>query len=146
MSRLLAFALCGGLAVSASPALAWGPIGHRVSAELAERNISGRTRAQVKAILGQESLPEAATRPDEERSNPEPFWQEMTYLVAAMTLVEVLVVVGVAVGYLVFGRGRDFTSTSGAPGHVEFLVGDVGEEERGSEPASAGKWNPFRRR
>lgn len=77
---------------------------------------------------------------------PEPFWQEMTFLVAAMTLVEVLVVVGVAVGYLVFGRGRDFTSPSGAPGHVEFLVEDVGEEERGSEPASARKWNPFRRR
>lgn len=75
MPRLAVLALCAGLAVS-TPAAAWGPIGHRVSAELAERNISGRTRAQVEEILGRESLVEAATRPDEERSNPEPFWQE----------------------------------------------------------------------
>lgn len=76
MSRLFAFALCAGVAVAASPAGAWGPIGHRVSAELAERNISGRTRAQVEEILGHEGLAEAATWPDEQRSNPEPFWQE----------------------------------------------------------------------
>jgi integral membrane protein (TIGR01906 family) len=37
---------------------------------------------------------------------PEPFWQEMTYLVGAMTRAEVIVVVAVAVGYLVFGRER----------------------------------------
>ena len=76
MSRLFAFALCAGLAVAASPAAAWGPIGHRVSAALAERNISGRTRAYVEQILDRESLPEAATWPDEERSNPDPFWKE----------------------------------------------------------------------
>lgn len=76
MSRLFALALCAGLAVTASPAAAWGPIGHRVSADLAERNISGRTRAHVEEILGTEGLPEAATWPDEQRSNPEPFWRE----------------------------------------------------------------------
>lgn len=76
MFRLAAFALCASLAAAPVPAAAWGPIGHRVSAELAERNISGRTRAQIEQILGSEALAEAATRPDEERSNPEPFWQE----------------------------------------------------------------------
>lgn len=76
MSRLAAFALCAGLAVAASPAGAWGPTGHRVSAELAERNIGGLTRAHVEAILGHEGLAEAATWPDEQRSNPEPFWDE----------------------------------------------------------------------
>ena len=76
MFRLAAFALCAGLAVAASPAEAWGPIGHRVSAELAERNISGRTRAHVEEILGREGLAEASTWPDEERSNPGPFWDE----------------------------------------------------------------------
>jgi hypothetical protein len=76
MSRLLAFALCAGLVAAASPAAAWGPIGHRVSAELAERNISGRTRAQVEEILGSERLAEAATWPDEQRSNPDAFWRE----------------------------------------------------------------------
>lgn len=76
MSRLAAFALCAGFAVAAAPAGAWGPIGHRVSAELAERNIDGRTRAYVETILGREGLAEAATWPDEERSNPAPFWDE----------------------------------------------------------------------
>jgi hypothetical protein len=76
MSRPVAFALSAALAVAASPAAAWGPIGHRVSAELAERNISGRTRAHVEQILGRERLPEAATWPDDERSNPDPFWRQ----------------------------------------------------------------------
>jgi hypothetical protein len=76
MSRLTAFALCAGLTVVSTPAAAWGPLGHRVSAALAERNISGRTRAHVEEILGRETLVEAATVPDEERSNPAPFWQE----------------------------------------------------------------------
>ena len=76
MFRLAAFALCASFAAAASPAGAWGPIGHRVSAELAERNISGRTRAHVEEILGHEGLAEASTWPDEERSNPEPFWDE----------------------------------------------------------------------
>ncbi len=64
-----------GLLVSA-PASAWGPTGHRVTAEIAEDNISGRTRAEIAAILGTEGLPESSTWPDEQRSNPIPFWQE----------------------------------------------------------------------
>ncbi|GAA0282557.1 S1/P1 nuclease [Alteraurantiacibacter aestuarii] len=60
----------------AAPAAAWGPTGHRVSADIAQRNISGHTRAHVTMILGHEGLPEASTAPDEERSNPAPFWQE----------------------------------------------------------------------
>lgn len=60
----------------ASPAYAWGPIGHRVSAEIAQRNIGGETRAHVERILGSEGLPEASTVPDEQRANPDPFWQE----------------------------------------------------------------------
>lgn len=37
---------------------------------------------------------------------PEPFWEEMTYLVAALTVFEVLCVVAVAGGYLFWGRER----------------------------------------
>jgi len=59
----------------ASPAAAWGPVGHRVSAEIAERNISGKVRAEIEGILGRETLADAATWPDDERSNPDPFWQ-----------------------------------------------------------------------
>jgi len=57
------------------PAMAWGPIGHRVSAEIAGRNIDGRTRAEIELILGRSTMTEASTLPDEERSNPDPFWQ-----------------------------------------------------------------------
>lgn len=63
------------LACAATPAAAWGPTGHRVSASIAERNISGNTRARIALILGGQSLREAATVPDEQRNNPDPFWQ-----------------------------------------------------------------------
>ncbi|AKH42075.1 hypothetical protein FHS61_002391 [Altererythrobacter atlanticus] len=66
-----AFVLC-----AASPAGAWGPIGHRITAQIAQDNISGRTLAHVEEILGTEGLPEGSTWPDEQRSNPAPFWQK----------------------------------------------------------------------
>jgi len=69
----LAIALC--IAGISSPAAAWGPIGHRTTADIAERNISGHTRAHVERILGRQTLREAATVPDEQRNNPDPFWQ-----------------------------------------------------------------------
>lgn len=65
-----------GTALCAGPAAAWGPIGHRTIAQIAQDNVSGRTSAQIREILGPEELPEASTVPDEERSNPEAFWSE----------------------------------------------------------------------
>jgi len=76
MIRSFALSLAAAGLVFSSPAAAWGPTGHRVTAEIAENNISGRTRAEIAAILGNEGLPEGSTRPDEQRSNPAPFWQE----------------------------------------------------------------------
>ncbi|RPF71948.1 S1/P1 nuclease [Aurantiacibacter spongiae] len=76
MIRPLAVALVAISALVARPALAWGPIGHRVTATIAQDNINGNTRAQIAMILGEEGLAEASTWPDEERSNPDPFWQE----------------------------------------------------------------------
>ena len=76
MNSLSRLAICSLAALAAAPAGAWGPIGHRVSAELAERNISGKTRAEVELILGHEGLAEAGTVPDEQRPNPDPFWQD----------------------------------------------------------------------
>lgn len=58
------------------PAHAWGQLGHRVVGELAEERVSGKTRAEIALILGEESLAEASTWADEQRSNPAPFWQE----------------------------------------------------------------------
>lgn len=44
-----------------SPAFAWGPIGHRVTGAIADRNLSGLARANVQLLLGEEDLAEAAT-------------------------------------------------------------------------------------
>ena len=76
MKRLALFIAALSTAAHASPAAAWGPIGHRVAADLAERNIDGRTRAEIRQIIGDESLAESSTWPDEQRSNPAEFWQE----------------------------------------------------------------------
>lgn len=59
-----------------APAHAWGQLGHRIVGELAGERISGKTRAEIALILGEESLAEASTWPDEQKSNPAPFWQE----------------------------------------------------------------------
>jgi hypothetical protein len=74
--HVLAVAPALPLALSAAPAAAWGPIGHRITAEIAQDNVSGHTRAQIAQIMQREGLPEASTWPDEQRSNPAPFWQE----------------------------------------------------------------------
>jgi len=59
------------------PALAWGKTGHRVVAAIADTELSGLARAHVREILGgAESLDEAATWPDDMRSDPSPFWQK----------------------------------------------------------------------
>lgn len=76
------------LLVIGTPASAWGPIAHRVTAEIAEHNVSGKTRAEIDEILGNESLPEASTWPDEERANPVPFWQETASPFHYVTLAE----------------------------------------------------------
>ncbi|KLE35275.1 S1/P1 nuclease [Aurantiacibacter luteus] len=75
MQRTFASIVTGGLLALAVPAQAWGPTGHRVTATIAEHEISGRTRAEIAGIIGGESLAEASTFPDEERSNPDEFWQ-----------------------------------------------------------------------
>lgn len=75
MRCLAAFLATVGVALTAAPAAAWGPIGHRVTAQIAQDNVSGQTRARIEQILGYEELPEASTWPDEQRSNPDEFWQ-----------------------------------------------------------------------
>jgi len=54
----------------ASPALAWGPTGHRAVGRIAEHHLSAAAARGVAAILGSETLAEVATWPDEIRSDP----------------------------------------------------------------------------
>lgn len=73
MHRFLAALLC--CAVPAGPAFAWGQTGHRVTGAVAEHYLSGVARANVQLLLGTESLAEAATWPDDMRSDSDIFWQ-----------------------------------------------------------------------
>lgn len=62
----------GALAALGTPgeALGWGPNGHRIVGEIAERHLSEAARRGVAEILGEESLAEASTWPDEIRADP----------------------------------------------------------------------------
>lgn len=50
--------------------LAWGPTGHRVVAEIAQRHLTPAARERIAVILGGHSLAEVANWPDELRSDP----------------------------------------------------------------------------
>lgn len=74
MRRFILALLC--CALPASPAFAWGQTGHRVTGAIAENYLSGVARANVRLLLGPESLAQAATWPDEMRSDQAEFWQK----------------------------------------------------------------------
>ncbi len=57
-----------------SPAMGFGANGHRIVAKIAEHYLTPDTKASVNAVLGNELMTQAATWPDEMRSNPDPFW------------------------------------------------------------------------
>lgn len=74
--QLVRSCLCVVLAlVVTTPAHAWGKIGHRVAAEIADQHLSGQARAAITLILGEESLAESATWPDFMRSSDASFWR-----------------------------------------------------------------------
>nr|WP_281300724.1 MULTISPECIES: S1/P1 nuclease [unclassified Iodidimonas] len=66
-----------GLSLIAAPAFAWGKTGHRVTGAIAERYLSQEARAAISALIGTESLAQASSWPDEMRSDPDPFWQDV---------------------------------------------------------------------
>jgi hypothetical protein len=74
--RLALAAAAASLGFGAAPALAWGKTGHRVIARIADDGLSAEARANVRLLLGSESLDEAATWPDDMRADPAPFWQK----------------------------------------------------------------------
>ena len=62
--------------LASASAQAWGPTGHRIGGKLAETWLTPATRDHIKAILGRESLAQAANWADEMRSNPSQYWQK----------------------------------------------------------------------
>jgi hypothetical protein len=62
-----ALTLLGALA-TATPAWAWGRLGHRLTARIAERHLNPRAKAAVEALLAPgETLADASTWADENR-------------------------------------------------------------------------------
>lgn len=75
LPRLSRFAAMfgAGLLLAAAPAFAWGPLGHRVVAELAQRRLNPAAEAEVERLLAPEhtrSLADVANWPDELRDDP----------------------------------------------------------------------------
>lgn len=58
----------GFLVAGASSAFAWGQTGHRITGEIAERNLTPKALAALRRIAGDETLAELSTWPDEIRS------------------------------------------------------------------------------
>ncbi|MGQ8364599.1 S1/P1 nuclease [Glaciecola sp. 1036] len=64
------------LLVTSQQVMAWGLTGHRVTGKIAENYLTPEAKAMVQQILPNESLAEASTYADDERSNPAEFWQK----------------------------------------------------------------------
>ncbi len=65
---ILLFALISTLMLT--DALAWGPTGHRVVGDIAEKYISKKTKQKIDKILDGHSMARASNWPDEVRSDP----------------------------------------------------------------------------
>ena len=76
-SRLFVSAAAAAIALTPTPAFAWGKTGHRVVAAIADAQLSGLARAHVRELLGP---PKASTRRRTGRTrcgpHPSPFWQK----------------------------------------------------------------------
>ncbi len=68
--RYLALLPCLLLLLAAPPARAWGPAGHRLVADLAERQLRPAARAEARRLLDGASLSEVAPWADELRNDP----------------------------------------------------------------------------
>ncbi|WP_100657693.1 S1/P1 nuclease [Alteromonas flava] len=66
-----------GLSLVSAEAFAWGQTGHRVTGKIAESYLSSEAKAAITALLPNETLAEASTYADEQRSNPADFWQKV---------------------------------------------------------------------
>ncbi|WP_347304313.1 S1/P1 nuclease [Croceibacterium sp. TMG7-5b_MA50] len=79
MRPILAACCAAAMLMIPGPAQAWGPIGHRVAAELADRFVCGQTRLEIRELLGPETPADAANWADYMRLSPDPEWHDKTY-------------------------------------------------------------------
>ncbi|MDK2597329.1 S1/P1 nuclease [Pseudoalteromonas obscura] len=70
------FALSLGLVSSST--IAWGQNGHRVIGELAQGYLTPATSSHIQLILGDDTLAEVSTWPDEMRSDSAHFWKKQS--------------------------------------------------------------------
>ncbi|WP_232824710.1 S1/P1 nuclease [Algibacillus agarilyticus] len=63
-------------ALTPSFAWAWGKTGHRVVGKIAEHHLTAQTQIALQPLLQGESLASIANWADEQRSNPDRFWQK----------------------------------------------------------------------
>ena len=71
MFRKCTVALFGLLLLLPGSGFAWGVLGHRAVARIAENHLTPRARQEVARLLGTETLPLVSTWPDEIRSDPQ---------------------------------------------------------------------------
>ena len=72
---------------AAPPVWAWGRLGHRLTARIAERNLNPKARAAVKALLEEgESLADASTWADEHRRDLNAYRRERRLLLCTLRL------------------------------------------------------------
>ncbi|MDM1527941.1 S1/P1 nuclease [Myroides odoratimimus] len=70
MKKLLSLFVVAFFALQTANVFAWGTTGHRVVAELAERNLSKKAKKQLKEIIGNQQLAYWANWPDFLKSDP----------------------------------------------------------------------------
>ncbi|MEG0187298.1 MAG: S1/P1 nuclease, partial [Algoriella sp.] len=64
MKKIVGSAFLLGAFLASSNALAWGLTGHRVVSEIADQNISNKTKKEISKIIGKQRLAYWANWPD----------------------------------------------------------------------------------
>jgi hypothetical protein len=138
--RFMTALLASALTLASTPAMAWGPTGHRVSGAIADRFICGTTRLEVRDLLGVETLADAANWADYMRMQSDPYWSKTTFNWHFVTIPDGKTYAqagvppqGDAVSALAKFRAVDVNRTApvaarrDAPRMIVHIVGDLGQ-------------------
>jgi len=64
------------LIVTPCTAVAWGPDGHKITATIATANLTPKVQAQIRDLLGDQTLADVSTWADEIKSDPTYRWAD----------------------------------------------------------------------